>query len=93
MRGVLLEALQKKRHAELELCRRLRRILLAAREDWAQQVLVFVPVCARSKHGLVYNMSEFADEPQHAHINAAGGGCSLGPDCDGCDGRTGALPC
>ena len=32
----------------VELCRRLRRILLAAREDWAQQVFVFVPVSART---------------------------------------------
>lgn len=66
MRGVLLEALQKKRHAELELCRRLRRILLAAREDWAQQVFVFVPVSARTIYDWV--CTACLDLPTH-HTN------------------------
>jgi len=35
MRKVLIDALQKQRHGELELCRRLRRILRAARRDWS----------------------------------------------------------
>ncbi len=35
MRKILIEALQKQRYAEEELCRRLRRILHAARSDWS----------------------------------------------------------